>query len=193
MIKEQIKNLDLENIKGAQIRSKALSLEGEKPSKYFCTKNYKMAKEKISKELYVKTMFIVILKIYILNCFKNYYATLYTSENVENEAIKNLLTYIPTISEKDRNNLGKQISTEEISDCLRSFQNDKSPGCDGLTKEFYKAFEDIFVPILSHYTSTKSWRGYIFTSVCLSVCQCVCVSVNKILVERMHQFGCGFR
>ena len=27
------------------------------------------------------------------------------------------------------------------------------------------------------YTSTKSWRGYIFTSVCLSVCVCVCVCV----------------
>ena len=44
------------------------------------------------------------------------------------------------------------------------------------------------------YTSTKSWRGYIFTSVCL----CVCVSVsgflvNKIPAERMHRFGRGFR
>ena len=29
-----------------------------------------------------------------------------------------------------------------------------------------------------HYTSTKSWRGYIFTSVCLSVCVCVCVCVS---------------
>ena len=27
-----------------------------------------------------------------------------------------------------------------------------------------------------YYTSTKSWRGYIFTSVCLCVCLCVCVS-----------------
>ena len=26
-----------------------------------------------------------------------------------------------------------------------------------------------------NYTSTKSWRGYIFTSVCLCVCVCVCV------------------
>ena len=28
-----------------------------------------------------------------------------------------------------------------------------------------------------YYTSTKSWRGYIFTSVCLCVCVSVCVSV----------------
>ena len=46
------------------------------------------------------------------------------------------------------------------------------------------------------YTSTKSWRGYIFTSVCLCVCVCVCLSgflVNKIPAERMHRFWRGFR
>ena len=51
----------------------------------------------------------------------------------------------------------------------------------------------------AYYTSTKSWRGYIFTSVCLCVFVCVCVCVcptllvNKIPAERMHRFGRGFR
>ena len=31
-----------------------------------------------------------------------------------------------------------------------------------------------------HYTSTKSWRGYIFTAVCLCVCLCVCLSVCRL-------------
>ena len=46
-------------------------------------------------------------------------------------------------------------------------------------------------------TSTKSWRGYIFTAVCLCVCVCVsvCLSVcsaflvNKIPAEPMHRFS----
>ena len=29
--------------------------------------------------------------------------------------------------------------------------------------------------LFSNYTSTKSWRGYIFTAVCLYVCLCVSV------------------
>ena len=29
---------------------------------------------------------------------------------------------------------------------------------------------------ISFYTSTKLWRGYIFTAVCLSFCLCTCVS-----------------
>ena len=45
------------------------------------------------------------------------------------------------------------------------------------------------------YTSTKSWRGYIFTAVCLSVCVCVCPAllVNKIPAELINRFGRGFR
>ena len=41
----------------------------------------------------------------------------------------------------------------------------------------------------------KSWRSYIFTVVCLCVCVSVSeeMSVNKILAERMHRFGCGFQ
>ena len=30
---------------------------------------------------------------------------------------------------------------------------------------------------LHNYTSTKSWRGCIFTAICLCVCLCVCLSV----------------
>ena len=33
------------------------------------------------------------------------------------------------------------------------------------------------------YTSTKSWRGYIFTAVCLCMCLCVCVSTAFLWTE----------
>ena len=51
----------------------------------------------------------------------------------------------------------------------------------------------------SFYTSTKSWRGYIFTSVCVCVCLSVCMSVcpaflvNIIPPKRMYWFGRSFR
>ena len=37
-----------------------------------------------------------------------------------------------------------------------------------------------------YYTSTKSWRGYIFTAVCLSMCVCPALFVNKIPAERIN-------
>ena len=57
--------------------------------------------------------------------------------------------------------------------------------------------------LLVTYISTKSWRGYIFTSVCLSVCVyvcmcvcvwvCVCPFLNKMPIEPLHRFWHGFR
>ena len=42
----------------------------------------------------------------------------------------------------------------------------------------------LFLLLVFFYTSTKSWRGYIFTSVCLSVCQCVCVCLCVCVCEQ---------
>ena len=46
--------------------------------------------------------------------------------------------------------------------------------------------------ICSYYTSTKSWRGYIFTSVCLCVCVCVsvCLCVRHFLWTKFQPNGC---
>ena len=46
--------------------------------------------------------------------------------------------------------------------------------------------------LLSNYTSTKSWRGYIFTSVCLCVCMCVfmCVCVCVFLCTKFQPTRC---
>ena len=43
-----------------------------------------------------------------------------------------------------------------------------------------------------YYTSTKSWRGYIFTAVylCLSVCLSVCMSVWLCLWTKFQPNGC---
>ena len=45
--------------------------------------------------------------------------------------------------------------------------------------------------LLVFYTSTKSWRGYIFIEVCLCVCVCVCVSVcPEFLWTKFQPNGC---
>ena len=46
-------------------------------------------------------------------------------------------------------------------------------------QELFIKFElNVMENTFPNYTSTKSWRGYIFTAVCLCVCVCVCVSVS---------------
>ena len=44
-------------------------------------------------------------------------------------------------------------------------------------KDLFKNKREKLWNDLTFYTSTKSWRGYIFTPVCLCVCVSVCLSV----------------
>ena len=46
---------------------------------------------------------------------------------------------------------------------------------------------------IEFYTSTKSWRGSIFTSVCLCVCASVYLCVRKFLWTKFQPNGCSFR
>ena len=47
---------------------------------------------------------------------------------------------IPKLSYDMRNSCEGRLSVKECFDCLQSFENNKSPGNDGLTVEFYKTF-----------------------------------------------------
>ena len=47
---------------------------------------------------------------------------------------------IPKLSDEMRNICEGRLSVKECFDCLQSFENNKSPGNDGLTAEFYKKF-----------------------------------------------------
>ena len=67
----------------------------------------------------------------------DYYKTLYTNEPEDEQKQDELLQNIDKqISEEHRNALDKEIETEELKQSLKDLQNNKSPGSDGLTKEF---------------------------------------------------------
>ena len=48
------------------------------------------------------------------------------------------------LEEQKKQELEDEISVDEVWNALNGFQNDKTPGDDGFTKEFYKAFFDLF-------------------------------------------------
>ena len=148
-IKDKIKEIEIENLKGSLIRSKSLHLEGEKPSKYFLYRELCNNKKKTIKKIINKDGTAVQESGEILECFRDYFANLFRDEPVDNVIIDDLLTNLPTINEDERKVLGSSITNDEIVESLNSFQNNKSPGSDGLTKEFYLAFINILLPILT--------------------------------------------
>ena len=71
----------------------------------------------------------------------DFYSNLYTKEaecNVTQDFFLNKVNV--RLSDEDRNELDKDLSIQEISKSMSSLQNRKSPGSDGLTKEFYDYF-----------------------------------------------------
>ena len=45
-----------------------------------------------------------------------------------------------TLSDSDRDECEGEITLDEVRSAIKYFTNDKSPGCDGLTAEFYQTF-----------------------------------------------------
>ena len=72
-----------------------------------------------------------------INCF---YKSLYKSNDVQNADVylKNLKTN--KVSEKHFNEMNENITESELLKIVKSLQNNKSPGEDGLPAEFYKFF-----------------------------------------------------
>ena len=76
----------------------------------------------------------------VLNTIKDFYTDLYkketTSETEQNEIVKQ----IKSRHIKTTETIGNLIQTHEIKQALNQMSNNKSPGSDGLTKEFYIHF-----------------------------------------------------
>ena len=77
----------------------------------------------------------------ILKETTNFYQRLYTSETTDDLAQDYLLNNLTqTLTDEDRDTVEGEITLDELFTAIKSFANDKSPGCDGLTAEFYQTF-----------------------------------------------------
>ena len=82
----------------------------------------------------------------ILNEQANFFENLYTTrkiDSISNSKIKEKYLKNPSIPKLDqdvKSNLDLPINIDELSHALKNMKNDKSPGLDGFTTNFYKFF-----------------------------------------------------
>ena len=86
----------------------------------------------------------------ILSQVRQFYQHLYTREEVDPEATTQLLQHITnTLQPTDTTHLEELIGDVEVKKAIKESNNNKSPGPDGLTYEFYKTFESQVTVILT--------------------------------------------
>ena len=155
--KEELENLRKEKVKGIIIRSRVRwSEEGEKPTKYFCKLESRNYINKTILKIEKENAQTITKQEEILNEIKHFYENLYRNrdmnENQDNE-IHTILENIqqnPKLSNESKNNLEGELTEKEILNVLKKMKNNKSPGTDGFTTEFFKFFyNDIKVFIKS--------------------------------------------
>ena len=131
--------------RGAKIRSRATWFEqGQKSNKYFLNlETYKKSKSCIRK-VFTKDGFLTSDFKRIMKEVDVFYSNLYKKDNFK---IPDDVSYsflrsqaIPKLSNNDALTCEGSLTLEECFNSLRSFQSNNSPGNDGLTVEFYKAF-----------------------------------------------------
>uniref|UniRef100_A0A3Q3B436 Reverse transcriptase domain-containing protein n=1 Tax=Kryptolebias marmoratus TaxID=37003 RepID=A0A3Q3B436_KRYMA len=73
-----------------------------------------------------------------------FYRSLYNSEQKENEELFGEFCHeLPQVSEETNSELERPLGLQELHTALLGMQGQKSPGIDGLTVEFFKAYWDI--------------------------------------------------
>ncbi len=156
--KERLKELEDKKANGAIIRSRVKWLEdGEKSTHYFYDlEKYNYTKKNVRK-LELENGEKLTGNDQILSEAQKFYESLYTSQynNVDNNDFFDNCN-IPELNMKERESCDKVITEKECFENLKNFKNNKSPGNDGLTKEFYVAFwKAIYKPLLECYAYSE--------------------------------------
>ena len=146
-IKEKLELLYEEKVKGIVIRATAHWHEyGERSTKYFLNLEKRNHVKKHIRKLLISGS-ITTDPYRILSEQKPFYENLYkTNDSVEaSDSIQAFLNRlnIPKLSEEQRQSCEGRITTEECGRIIETFQNNKSPGNDGLPIEFYKSCWDL--------------------------------------------------
>ena len=150
------KKIWLTKTKGAILRSKVRwHEEGERNTKYFYSLEKRhhdiksVTKLKVGQNCYIEDQFEILEE-------KKFYESLYCSTNTNPEIFKNSPFFNPenvsALSEEEKKSCEGVVTEEECTNALKDFDNNKTPGTDGLPAEFYRFFwPDICHELLASY------------------------------------------
>ena len=140
--KQQLEELRKIKMRAAMLRAKVKYYElGEKPTKFFFDLEKRNGEAKTFTHVNVNDN-IVTDQDKILNAQRDFYKDLYSSKSTTGDENNIFLEdkFINKLNETQKNTCEGKISVEDVKSVLHSMSNNKSPGSDGYTVEFYKFF-----------------------------------------------------
>ena len=118
--------------------------QGERCTSYFVNLEKQRANNKQMNSLLTEDGTLVETQDGILKETTNFYKRLYTSEKTDDLAQDYLLNKLKqNLTDEDKDSIEGEITLTEILIAIKALANEKSPGCDGLTAEFYKTFSSV--------------------------------------------------
>ena len=116
-----------------------MSMEKEALAKYFLNLEKRNHVKKHIRKLLISGA-ITTDPYRILSEQKDFYYNLYKSKATDTDSITSFLNNlnVPQLSEEQKQSCEGQITIDECKSILETFQNNKSPGNDGIPIEFYK-------------------------------------------------------
>lgn len=144
-LKSDLEKLRHEKMKGYVIRSRAQWIEeGEKPTKFFCNLENQNFASKTMYKLKKDNGDIIYDQSQILEETKNFYSSLYKNKDdeIQNVDMEIYLAdfIVPKLSQEEALSLEGYLTLSEATYTLKNMSNNKSPGSDGFSSEFFKVF-----------------------------------------------------
>jgi len=132
-----------EKTQGSILRSKCqIYEEGEKSTKFFLGLEKKRAINGTIDMLKVDDNTEVNDYNDVLSEIKKFYKNLFSKKDLDNSGTSVFLEGLglPKISESDKNRCDQDVTREDMKAALKSMRDNKSPGNDGISREFYVFF-----------------------------------------------------
>ena len=147
-LESRLKELTLRDLEGAKIRSRVQWFEdGEKPTRFF----FKLERERMDRNFVSSILNADGVEVFAREGIEHahvcFYTDLFSPEPTDPVCKQRLLQgFARSLTESDRDFCDEALSLSELAESLSSLNLGRSPGPDGFTVEFYRAFWHLLGP-----------------------------------------------
>ena len=163
-------------MKGHFVRSRLKWLsDGEKPTKFFCNLEKRNYTEKTIRKLELSDGTIIVDQTKILQEVKKFYGHLFKARTDELELEGDFEKLLQNKKQNilKQNDIGQDLTLNEVTSALKLMKNNKTPGIDGIPADFLKVFWSQLKYYVTRSLNACFKKGKLSTSLRQSVIVCL--------------------